>query len=111
MVDPVRTLVGALERELAAIPGATLYPGAGADAAQKFRAIFGSDSPPGLTAFLAAHDGGRLTRAQTANRQEIRAVFVPQRESEQKVFDAMQADPLEVRCAPGSDATDETQRS
>src|ERR1043165_579603 len=60
MVDPVRTLVGALERELAAVPGAALYPGAGADAAQRFRAIFGNEPPPGLSAFLAAHDGGKL---------------------------------------------------
>ena len=60
MVDPVRTLVGTLERELAAVPGATLFPGAGADAAERFRAVFGSESPPGLTALLAAHDGGRL---------------------------------------------------
>jgi tetratricopeptide (TPR) repeat protein len=60
MVDPVRTLVGALERELAAVSGAALYPGAGADAAQRFRTIFGNDPPAGLAAFLAAHDGGRL---------------------------------------------------
>ncbi|MEO8212904.1 MAG: tetratricopeptide repeat protein [Myxococcales bacterium] len=60
MVDPVRTLVGALERELAAVPGATLFPGAGADAAARFRSIFGSEPPPGMAAFLAAHDGGRL---------------------------------------------------
>src|SRR6476619_6052473 len=60
MVDPVRTLVGALERELAAIPGATLFPGAGADAAARFRSVFGSEPPPGMTAFLAAHDGGIL---------------------------------------------------
>jgi tetratricopeptide (TPR) repeat protein len=60
MVDPVRTLVGALERELVAVPGALLYPGAGADAAQRFHRVFGGDPPPGLAAFLTAHDGGRL---------------------------------------------------
>jgi len=60
MVDPVRTLVGALERELAAVPGVSLLPGAGADAASRFAASFGSTPPPGLQAFLAAHDGGRL---------------------------------------------------
>ena len=60
MVDPVRTLVGALERELAAVPGVSLLAGAGADAASRFAATFGSAPPPGLKAFLAAHDGGRL---------------------------------------------------
>jgi len=60
MVDPVRTLVGALERELAAVPGVSLLPGGGADAASRFAATFGSAPPPGLKAFLVAHDGGRL---------------------------------------------------
>jgi len=60
MVDPVRTLVGALERELAAVPGVSLLPGLGADADSRFAAIFGGPPPPGLKAFLAAHDGGRL---------------------------------------------------
>lgn len=60
MVDPVRTLVGALERELAAVPGVSLLPGASADAVGLFSALFGSAPPPGLKAFLAAHDGGRL---------------------------------------------------
>ena len=60
MVDPVRTLVGTLERELAAVPGALLYPGGGAGVAERFRALFGSDAPAGLLAFVAAHDGGRL---------------------------------------------------
>ncbi len=60
MVDPVRTLVGALERELAAVPGVTLLPGLGADAAERFSAVFGSAPPAGLKAFLVVHDGGRL---------------------------------------------------
>ena len=60
MVDPVRTLVGALERELAAVPGVQLLPGAGLGAAERFRAIFGTEAPAGLLAFLSAHDGGSL---------------------------------------------------
>src|SRR5690348_4668523 len=48
MVDPVRTLVGTLERELASVPDARLHPGAGTEATARFRAIFGSDPPPGL---------------------------------------------------------------
>src|SRR6185295_19129512 len=60
MVDPVRTLVGALERELAAVPGAELYPGAGTDAGARFQAAFGEPPPPGLGVFLTNHDGGRL---------------------------------------------------
>lgn len=53
-------MVGALERELAAVPGVTLLPGLGADAADRFSAVFGSVPPPGLKAFLAVHDGSRL---------------------------------------------------
>jgi len=60
MVDAVRTLVGTLERELAAVPGVQLYPGAGAGAGERFRALFGSEAPAGLLAFVTAHDGGRL---------------------------------------------------
>ena len=60
MVDAVRTLVGTLERELAAVPGVLLYPGAGAGAGERFRSLFGSEAPAGLLAFVAAHDGGRL---------------------------------------------------
>lgn len=60
MVDPVRTLVGTLERELAAVPGVLLYPGAGAGAGERFRVIFGGEAPAGLLAFVVAHDGGRL---------------------------------------------------
>src|SRR6185295_16761321 len=60
MVDPVRTLVGALERELAAVPGAELYPGAGSDAEARFQAAFGEPPPPGLGVFRGSHDGGRL---------------------------------------------------
>jgi hypothetical protein len=60
MVDPVRTLVGALERELVAVPGVELLPGAGPGAPERFRATFGSDAPAGLLALLAAHDGGSL---------------------------------------------------
>jgi tetratricopeptide (TPR) repeat protein len=60
MVDPVRTLVGALERELAAVPGVELNAGVGPGAAERFRTTFGSDAPAGLLALLSVHDGGRL---------------------------------------------------
>src|SRR5262245_40481290 len=60
MVDPVRTLVGALERELRAIPGAVLHPATGGEAEARFRAAFGEGPPPGLAALLGDHDGGRL---------------------------------------------------
>ena len=61
MVDPVRTMVGTLERELATVSGAVLFPGLGADAGDRFRAVFGLDPTSGLAAFLAVHDGGRLS--------------------------------------------------
>lgn len=61
MVDPVRTLVGTLERELATVPGATLFPGLGADAAARFRGVFGVEPTPGFEVFLTLHDGGRLS--------------------------------------------------
>lgn len=64
MVDAVRTLVGDLERELTAISGALLFPGAGADAVHRVtaavRAAVGEDPPAGLVGWVAAHDGGRL---------------------------------------------------
>jgi tetratricopeptide (TPR) repeat protein len=61
MVDPVKTMVGVIERELATVSGATLFPGLGADAADRFRAVFGLEPTSGLEAFLVAHDGGRLS--------------------------------------------------
>jgi tetratricopeptide (TPR) repeat protein len=60
MKDPARTLLGQIEREVASLPGASLYPGAGSDAASRFEAAMGLPPPPGLVAFLAAHDGGVL---------------------------------------------------
>jgi tetratricopeptide (TPR) repeat protein len=60
MVDPANTLIGELEREVAALPGASLLPGAGADAARRFQGIMGRRPPPGFAAFLNAHDGGVL---------------------------------------------------
>src|SRR5262245_27297181 len=60
MKDPVQTLLGEVEREVAGLPGATLFPGSGSDAARRFAAVAGAAPPPGLAAFLAAHDGGVL---------------------------------------------------
>jgi tetratricopeptide (TPR) repeat protein len=60
MKDPARTLLGQIEREVASLPGASLYPGAGSDAGARFEALMGLAPPPGLAAFLAAHDGGVL---------------------------------------------------
>src|SRR3954464_737675 len=75
MVDPVRTLVGTLERELAAVPGVLLYPGAGPTAGERFRVIFGGEPPAGLLAFVVAHDGGRLpggSKLLTLNEASVR---------------------------------------
>jgi tetratricopeptide (TPR) repeat protein len=60
MVDPANTLIGELEREVSALPGASLGPAAGADAAGRFQSAMGRRPPPGFAAFLGAHDGGRL---------------------------------------------------
>ena len=60
MKDPVRTLLGQVERGVAALPGASLFPGLGADAAARFETLMSLAPPPGLAAFLAAHDGGVL---------------------------------------------------
>src|SRR5258706_12210798 len=60
MKDPARTLLGQVEREVGALAGAGLFPGAGSDAASPFEAHMGLPPPPGLAAFLAAPDGGVL---------------------------------------------------
>jgi tetratricopeptide (TPR) repeat protein len=60
MKDPVRTLLGEVEREVAALPGAALFPGSGTDGARRFAGVAGAAPPPGLAAFLEAHDGGLL---------------------------------------------------
>src|SRR5436853_5272111 len=60
MKDPARTLLGQVEREVGGLAGAKLFAGAGSDAAARFEALMGLPPPPGLAAFLAAHDGGIL---------------------------------------------------
>jgi tetratricopeptide (TPR) repeat protein len=60
MKDPARTLLGEVEREVAALPGASLFPGGGAAAGARFAALMGRPPPPGMVAFLATHDGGLL---------------------------------------------------
>jgi tetratricopeptide (TPR) repeat protein len=62
MTDPVQTLLGEVEREVGALPGASLLPGGRADRPHSFAAAAGAPPPPGLAAFLAAHDGGILGR-------------------------------------------------
>ncbi len=76
MVDPAKTLIGELEREVSALPGASLFPGAGSDASTRFQAAMGRWAPPGFAAFLSAHDGGVLgsdikilTLAESAQRR------------------------------------------
>jgi len=76
MVDPANTLIGELEREVSALPGASLFPGAGSDAAARFQSAMGRWAPPGFAAFLSAHDGGVLgseikilTLAESAQRR------------------------------------------
>ncbi len=59
MLDPVRTLLLAIEEEVAALPGASLAPAPGAaDRATKFADQFGQQPPPGYAGFLARYDGG-----------------------------------------------------
>jgi tetratricopeptide (TPR) repeat protein len=60
MKDPAQTLLGEVEREVASLPGASLFPGVGSDAGVKFSALMGTAPPPGMAAFLTAHDGGVL---------------------------------------------------
>ena len=60
MKEPARTLIGEIERVVSALPDAVLFHGAGADGLQRFAAIMGVEPPPGLAAFLTAHDGGLL---------------------------------------------------
>src|SRR5262245_37713395 len=81
MKDPAQTLLGEVEREAAALPGASLCSAGGPDAARRFSDIVGVSPPPGLAAFMAVHDGGSLapdvrlfTLEQAAQRR-----FVPER--------------------------------
>jgi tetratricopeptide (TPR) repeat protein len=60
MREPARTLIGEIERVVSALPDAVLFRPAGADAVGRFHALMGMAPPPGLAAFLAAHDGGLL---------------------------------------------------
>jgi tetratricopeptide (TPR) repeat protein len=60
MKEPARTLIGEIERVVSALPDTVLFHGAGADGLQRFAAIMGVEPPPGLAAFLTAHDGGLL---------------------------------------------------
>src|SRR5450432_738044 len=60
MKEPARTLIGEIERVVSALPDTVLFHGVGAEGLQRFQAIMGVAPPPGLAAFLTAHDGGLL---------------------------------------------------
>ena len=60
MKEPAQTLIGEDERVVSALPDAVLFPGSGGDGLRRFEAAMGAPPPPGLAAFLAAHDGGVL---------------------------------------------------
>ncbi|MEA2700034.1 MAG: hypothetical protein QOI66_4305 [Myxococcales bacterium] len=60
MVDPAQTLLGEIERAIAGLPGATLYPPSGRSTARSLETAMGRRPPPGYLAFHAAHDGGLL---------------------------------------------------
>jgi tetratricopeptide (TPR) repeat protein len=60
MKEPARTLIGEIERVVSALPDAVLFRGASPEALARFQAVMGMAPPPGLAAFLAAHDGGLL---------------------------------------------------
>ncbi|HTB59065.1 MAG TPA: hypothetical protein VLC06_14400, partial [Polyangia bacterium] len=60
MKEPARTLIGEIERVVSALPDAVLFRGAPPDGLARFQAVMGMAPPPGLAAFIAAHDGGLL---------------------------------------------------
>jgi tetratricopeptide (TPR) repeat protein len=60
MKEPARTLIGEIERVVSALPDAVLFRGAAPDGLARFQSVMGMAPPPGLAAFLAAHDGGLL---------------------------------------------------
>src|ERR1700690_1205586 len=60
MKEPARTLIGEIERVVSALPDGVLFQGVGAGALERFQSIMGVAPPPGLAAFLTAHDGGLL---------------------------------------------------
>ena len=62
MREPAQTLIGELERVVSSLPDAVLLPGLGADGLKRFQQAMGVTPPPGLAAFLRAHDGGELGR-------------------------------------------------
>jgi tetratricopeptide (TPR) repeat protein len=62
MKEPAQTLIGEFERVVSTLPDAVLYPGLGAEASRRFETAMGVAPPPGLAAFLMAHDGGVLGR-------------------------------------------------
>ena len=61
MVDPVSTLLLAVEKEAAQLPGARLVAArAGARLPQRLAEACGRTVPPGVAAFLSRYDGGKL---------------------------------------------------
>ena len=60
MKEPARTLIGEIERVVSALPDAVLFRGAAPDGLARFQSVMGMAPPPGLAAFIAAHDGGLL---------------------------------------------------
>ena len=63
MVDPVSTLLLAVERAVALLPAAKLVPArAGARLPERLAEACGRIAPPGVAAFLSRYDGGTLGR-------------------------------------------------
>jgi tetratricopeptide (TPR) repeat protein len=61
MVDPVSTLLLAVEKEVGELPGARLVPvRPGTNLAQRLAEACGRAVPSGVAAFFARYDGGRL---------------------------------------------------
>jgi tetratricopeptide (TPR) repeat protein len=61
MLDPVSTLLLAVERELATIPAAKISPARpGARLPERLAEACGRTAPPGVAAFLSHYDGGTL---------------------------------------------------
>jgi tetratricopeptide (TPR) repeat protein len=84
MREPAQTLIGEVERVVSALPDAVLFPPLGADGARRFVAAMGVPPPPGLAAFLAAHDGGLLApdaKLLTLDEAAARVTGAPQGQS------------------------------
>lgn len=62
VVDPIRTLLAAIEEEARALPGVALAAAGGAvdGRSGRVKAAIGREPPPGLTAFWQRFDGGVL---------------------------------------------------